>query len=144
MEKDSRYSGLKKLLIERRQALQSEVRGKMREVRTMGANVNQGGVPDEVEISVADGQKDLDFALIQMKSETLNRVNGALVRLEQGGYGNCSECGEEIAERRLRALPFAVRCKDCEEAREVKDADIKDRINLIRRVAGNLSANTTT
>ena len=42
----------------------------------------------------------------------------ALARLEQGNYGNCFDCGEEIAEKRLRALPFAVRCKDCEEARE--------------------------
>jgi RNA polymerase-binding transcription factor DksA len=31
----------------------------------------------------------------------------------------CFECGEEISGARLRALPFAVRCKDCEEAREI-------------------------
>jgi len=53
-----------------------------------------------------------------MKSETLSKVDDALARLEQGTYGNCFECGEEIAEKRLRALPFAVRCKDCEEAKE--------------------------
>ena len=53
-----------------------------------------------------------------MKAETLNKINEALSRLEEGVYGNCFECGEEIAEPRLRALPFAVRCKDCEEARE--------------------------
>jgi DnaK suppressor protein len=53
-----------------------------------------------------------------MKSETLNKINDALGRLEQGTYGNCFECGDEIGEKRLRALPFAVRCKDCEEARE--------------------------
>ena len=34
-------------------------------------------------------------------------------------YGYCSDCGGEISEQRLRALPFAVRCKDCEESREV-------------------------
>ena len=43
------------------------------------------------------------------------------MRLEQGDYGNCFDCGEEIAEKRLRALPFAVRCKDCEAAREVAE-----------------------
>ena len=53
-----------------------------------------------------------------MKSETLNRINEALGRLEEGAYGNCFECGEEIAPQRLRALPFAVRCRECEEARE--------------------------
>lgn len=56
-----------------------------------------------------------------MKSETLNKVTDALARLEQGDYGNCFECGEEIAEKRLRALPFAVRCKGCEEAREMAE-----------------------
>jgi DnaK suppressor protein len=54
-----------------------------------------------------------------MKAETLHRINEALERLEEGTYGRCFECGEEIEPRRLRALPFAVRCKDCEEAREV-------------------------
>ena len=53
-----------------------------------------------------------------MKSETLNKINEALGRLEGNTYGDCFECGDEIAEPRLRALPFAVRCKDCEEARE--------------------------
>ena len=56
-----------------------------------------------------------------MKSETLNKINEALRRLEEGTYGNCFECGDEIAEARLRALPFAVRCKDCEEARETAE-----------------------
>jgi DnaK suppressor protein len=54
-----------------------------------------------------------------MKAETLNKIDEALSRLGEGTYGHCFECGDEIAEARLRALPFAVRCKDCEEAREV-------------------------
>jgi DnaK suppressor protein len=56
-----------------------------------------------------------------MKAETLHKINEALSRLEEGTYGNCFECGEEISQQRLRALPFAVRCKDCEEAREVAE-----------------------
>jgi DnaK suppressor protein len=56
-----------------------------------------------------------------MKSETLNKIDAALRRLEDGSYGNCFECGDEISEARLRALPFAVRCKDCEEARETAE-----------------------
>ena len=72
---------------------------------------------DAAETSEADIQDDIEFALIQMKSETLHKIEEALARLEEGTYGNCFECGDEISERRLRALPFAVRCKDCEEAR---------------------------
>jgi RNA polymerase-binding transcription factor len=118
----SRYTELKRMLQERRVELQAQVKGKMRDVRaenTWGGKLND--VLDAVESSEADIQEDIEFALIQMTSETLNKVNDALGRLEQGDYGNCFECGDEIAEKRLRALPFAVRCKDCEEAKEVAE-----------------------
>ena len=115
----TRYSDLKQMLDDRRREIQAEVQGKMRGVReegTWGGKLNE--VLDAVESAEADIQEDLEFALVQMKSETLNKINDALARLETGTYGNCFDCGEEIAEKRLRALPFAVRCKDCEEARE--------------------------
>jgi RNA polymerase-binding transcription factor DksA len=53
-----------------------------------------------------------------MRVETLLRIDEALVRLDAGEYGSCFECAGEISERRLRALPFAVRCRACEERRE--------------------------
>src|SRR4051794_26604360 len=105
---ESRYSDLKRMLEDRRRQIQAEVQGKIRDVRTDGAwggKLNE--VLDAVESSEADIQGDIELALLQMKSETLNRVNDALTRLEQGDYGNCFDCGEEIAEKRLRALPFA-------------------------------------
>src|SRR5262252_2993913 len=116
----SRYAELKRMLLERRREIQAEVQGKMRGVReegTWGGKLNE--VLDAVESAEADIQDDIEFALVQMKSETLNKIDDALARLEQGDYGYCFDCGEEIAEKRLRALPFAVRCKDCEEVREV-------------------------
>jgi len=115
----SRYSELKQMLDGRRREIHAEVQGKMRGVReegVWGGKLNE--VLDAVESAEADIQEDIEFALVQMKSETLNKITDALTRLEQGDYGNCFDCGEEIAEKRLRALPFAVRCKDCEEARE--------------------------
>jgi DnaK suppressor protein len=133
----SRYTELKKMLDDRRRELQAEVQGKMRGVReegSWGGKLNE--VLDAVESAEADIQEDLEFALVQMKSETLNKVNDALVRLDQGNYGNCFDCGEEIAEKRLRALPFAVRCKDCEEARET--AQNRERQLTARRGASSL------
>ena len=55
----------------------------------------------------------------------------ALSRLGEGAYGYCLECGEEIPERRLRALPFAIQCKDCEEALEVAEERVGDRLLLV-------------
>jgi DnaK suppressor protein len=133
----SRYAELKQMLDGRRRELQAEVQGKMRVVReegTWGGKLNE--VLDAVESSEADIQEEIEFALIQMKSETLNKIDDAVGRLEQGDYGYCFDCGEEIAEKRLRALPFAVRCKDCEEAREV--AEQKQRQLVARRGGSSL------
>ena len=113
-----RYDELKDILEGRRRELLAEVRSKMRDVRTENSEEAKG-VLDAAETSEADIQDDIEFALIQMKTETLKKIEDALKRLDEGTYGNCFECGDEISERRLRALPFAVRCKDCEEAREV-------------------------
>ena len=122
--KDSRHSELKRMLEDRRRELMHEVQGRIRDVRTEG--VKDREVLDQGESSEVDIQEDIEFALIQMKSETLNKINEALRRTEEGSYGNCFECGDEIAHARLRALPFAVRCKDCEEARE--NAEQRERV----------------
>jgi DnaK suppressor protein len=127
--KSSRYNELKKMLEARRRELVSEVHGKIRDVRAEGGKERE--VLDQGESSEVDIQEDIEFALIQMKAETLNKIDAALRRLEEGTYGNCFECGDEIAEARLRALPFAVRCKDCEEARET--AEHRERVMAQRR-----------
>jgi DnaK suppressor protein len=116
-----RYAGLRRILEERRREMVSEVQGKIRDVRSEAAGTPVNGVLDAAESSDADIQEDIELALIQMKAETLTRIDEALARLEKGTFGFCTECGEEISERRLRALPFALRCKDCEEAREVAE-----------------------
>src|SRR6187549_992419 len=129
-----RYAELKRILEERRREIMGQVQGKIRDVRSEGANNPNSGVLDAAESSEADIQDDIEFALIQMKSETLNRIEEALTRLDEGTFGNCFECGDEISERRLRALPFAVRCKDCEEAREL--AERRERVQSQRRSGG--------
>ncbi len=114
-----RYAELKRILDERRREILSEVHDKIRDVRTEAGNSPSHGVFDAAETSESDIQDDIEFALIQMKAETLHKIEEALRRLEEGTFGYCFECGDEISERRLRALPFALRCKDCEEAREL-------------------------
>jgi DnaK suppressor protein len=131
-----RYAELKEILEERRREIMGQVQEKIRDVRTDGANNPNQGVFDAAESSESDIQDDIEFALIQMKAETLSKIEEALRRLEENTFGYCFECGEEIAERRLRALPFAVRCKDCEEARET--AQQRERTMAQRRGASSL------
>ena len=114
----ARYNELKRILEERRTEMLLEVHDKMRDVRKENATVPQQGVRDEAESSEADIQEDIEFALLQMKAETLKKIGDALMLLDNDSFGECYECGDEISAQRLRALPFAVRCKYCEEKRE--------------------------
>ena len=105
------------MLMSRQRELRNELHGRIRSVRTEGSERNRGLDPDDTsDITVQD---DLQFALIELKAEMAKKIDVALRRLEEGTYGLCLECGDEIAESRLRALPFAARCKECEEAIEM-------------------------
>ena len=113
-ETSTRTADLRQILSERRQKMQNDVQSRIRDGRT-GRSIE---VRDDLEHSDADSQGDLALALLQMRTEVLARIDEALARLDAGKYGSCFECQAEISERRLRALPFAVRCQACEERRE--------------------------
>ena len=117
MNTTTRRADLRQILIERRRELQDDVQNRIRDGR-----VDQGrDVGDQVDTSDAHIQEDMEFALLQMRAETMTRITAALVRLEAGNYGTCLSCDGEISKRRLRALPFAVRCQSCEEKREIAE-----------------------
>jgi DnaK suppressor protein len=113
-ETATRHAHLREILRERRRVVQAEVRGRIRDGRTH--RPKNGG--DNLEHSADGIQGEMALALLQMRTETLARIDAALGRLDAGCCGFCVECDGEIAERRLRALPFAVRCQACEEKRE--------------------------
>lgn len=108
-----RYEVLSRMLMDRR----AEIRNKLRSLReALPAEVSD--VKDTEEQSMEDFVRGMDYALMEMESETLRRMDEALLRLGGGTYGLCSECGGKIAEARLEALPFAVTCRDCQEEEE--------------------------
>ena len=43
----------------------------------------------------------------------INQIKGALLRIDDGSYGECVTCGEEVGEKRLAALPHTPQCIDC-------------------------------
>ena len=119
VSKAGRFKDLKAILEGRRWELAHDLRDKIRTVRSDG--VTDRDVVDAAERSEADTQDDLGFAVLQLTAETLEKIDSALRRIEDGDYGECFECGGEIAAARLRALPFAVRCRGCEAVREATD-----------------------
>jgi len=112
-----RDTELKRMLTARRDELLGRVKHGIDEARADLAG-HDDAVLDEGETSSVNIQQDVAFALIQMNAEMLRLLDAALARLDGGTYGQCVGCQHAIAEQRLRALPFAVRCRDCEHARE--------------------------
>ena len=116
-EDRGRYEVLSRMLTER----QAEIRNKLRSLReVLPAAVTQ--VKDDEERSMEDFVLGMDFALMEMESETLRKIDEALLRLDEGSYGVCSECDESISEMRLKALPFASLCRGCQEQAEESEA----------------------
>ena len=112
-----RYDVLKAMLVERRR----EIDDRLRSIR-QGLPAQLDDVQDMEEQSVSDLFQEMDFAVMQMKADTLAKIDEALLRLEDGSYGTCAECGSEIAEARLKAVPFATLCRSCQEEEETRVA----------------------
>ena len=136
---DDRYIEIAKMLVARRRDLLNDLNDRKRDARAV--SMKELDVRDDGEISEADTQEEMEFALLEMKADMLNRITTALHRLADGTYGRCLDCGDDIAAQRLRALPFAVRCKNCEEARE--SSERRERTAAQRRLSAAFATDVT-
>ena len=76
------------------------------------------GVHDIAEESIADFLVDLNLADIDRHINEIREIDAALIRLAEGSYGACVDCGVAIPEQRLKASPATCRCLGCQELHE--------------------------
>lgn len=69
-----------------------------------------------------EGERALDMALSDVETQQLGAVSQALLRLQAGTYGRCSDCSADIPFDRLQAEPWALRCVACEAQHERQQA----------------------
>jgi RNA polymerase-binding protein DksA len=58
-------------------------------------------------------EQEFTLSLMETEEQTLDRIETALERIEEGTYGTCEECGVKIPKKRLDALPYATMCVKC-------------------------------
>ena len=58
--------------------------------------------------------RERDLALRSNAQDLLAQVDAAIKRMNEGRYGTCARCGQEIAPDRLEALPYAIYCITCQ------------------------------
>jgi DnaK suppressor protein len=117
-----RYQALKAMMESRAQELHQGLRA------LLSGPADPVEVRDPEEWGRTSAEQDVDLTLMEMQAETCRRIDEALQRLENGTYGSCEECDEEIPQARLQALPFATLCRTCQELQE--DAPLVERRSL--------------
>ena len=106
-----------------RKRLEQELRSATARLRQMGGAdaldelrpVGDTAFADEVDIIQANEWREIGFATRELLVERVNRLVAAIDRLNEGEYGRCVECGEDIAPARLRAMPEVPTCVSCQD-----------------------------
>ncbi len=66
-------------------------------------------------------ERELSMNIVSSEQEILYQIDDALKRLEEGSYGVCQQCNQPIAMSRLKAVPYASMCINCQRAKEQKN-----------------------
>ncbi len=104
----------KKVLLAQR----DQLRGRAQKALSGDIQPDPDDFPDEMD--TASSEVNLSFAgrLRERERGLLNKITAALEKIEDGVYGECTVCGEEIGLKRLRARPVAELCIDCKDEQE--------------------------
>lgn len=113
-----RQGWFRELLLEEKRRLWNEVRSELFE--ELGEELHtQYDLPRDIgDQGILDLLDDTGLAIIDIRRQQLTQLEEALVKLEEGRYGRCEDCGRKIAEARLRVAPYAPCCVDCQAKRE--------------------------
>lgn len=109
----SKLKELEKRLLEKRKELLSGVR-----TRSASRFETGSGTLDLADQAANAYTKEFLLSLGDAERRSLRQVDAALDKIRLRTYGKCEKCGEEIAIKRLEALPFAEYCIACQEEEE--------------------------
>ena len=101
---------MREVLITRRDALRKALAGDL----SMLKELRQQSVGDVVDFALDSAQDEISSQLAEVESRELASIEKALQRIEQGSFGNCEGCGSNIPLARLKALPYATYCIECQ------------------------------
>ena len=109
---------LSRMVDTRRDALLAELREDAARTREQPYAEHAGPAPDAGDESVATLIADLEQADVTRDLDEFRALEAARDRIQQGGYGECIDCGNDIGYERLKAFPAALRCIQCQERHE--------------------------
>ena len=118
---------LKKMLVEKKREVWNNIKEKLFEQLGKEYKNEIDSALDEGDKALADLAEETGLTIINLRKETLEKIDHALEKLDQGTYGICEDCGTEISEQRLKAVPFAIYCIECKQKMEELEAIERER-----------------
>jgi len=115
---DERRVRLKRLLLDKRREILKEIRIEISKYIKGENRQLVDTALDDGDWSVVDLSEDISLRHLSSHREDLQKIDEAIRKIDEGTYGICEDCGEEISEERLKILPYAIYCIDCKESRE--------------------------
>jgi DnaK suppressor protein len=80
-----------------------------------------GNIPDPNDRATMESDRSFELRLRTRERKLLDKIDEAIVRIDEGTYGICDECGNEIRIKRLEARPVAKYCIDCKTKQEQQE-----------------------
>lgn len=120
-EERQRKDRLRKALIQRREKIVKDSKAEIKKYISGEKRQLVETVMDDGDLSVVDLSEDISLKQLSTHRETLIKIDAALKKLDEGTYGICEDCGDTISEERLKVIPFAILCRDCQEKKELMD-----------------------
>ncbi|ULA57908.1 MAG: DnaK suppressor protein (Modular protein) [Nitrospira sp.] len=118
-ERQRRREVLQRMLLGKRQEIMREIEGNLGQSLTEDQQRRLESARDVGDQALMDLDRELGISLMEMRNRKRQAIDEALTRLSEGTYGICAECGIEVSEKRLEAVPFAKLCVQCQSRQEL-------------------------
>lgn len=117
--RERRREALHQMLLRKRQEILKEIEGSLGQSLTEDQQRRLESARDVGDQALMDLDRELGISLMEMRNRRRQAIDEALTRLSEGTYGICAECGVEVSEKRLEAVPFAKLCVECQSRQEL-------------------------
>lgn len=116
---ESRREALHRMLMVKRREILKEIGDSLGQSLTEDQQRRLESAMDIGDQALMDLERELGISLMEMRNRKRQLIDEALTRLTDGTYGICADCGVEISEKRLEAVPFAKLCVECQSHEEL-------------------------
>jgi len=86
-----------------------------------GMTDSKENFPDPTDRAAMESDRNFLLRIRDRERKLISKIREALERIDDGTYGICESCGEEISEKRLRARPVTTLCIDCKKRQEANE-----------------------